>query len=166
MIFSKFGSENVRRWWEDRCIEWCYARHEDGKFGDQKYLDDWPLRFESDVHVMTDKELLLAPWNATRYPYGNSVAWHFQSLRIVKNSTNSFYVDIGTCLIPRCTRDNVYRPYLQDLSCAIKRMRASKIQVLSQSNNSRLDKVIAHLRTLISRLWVFNMAQRLPLTIR
>jgi hypothetical protein len=46
MTFERDGGEPVRRWWEERCIEWCYARFEDGKFGDQKYLDDWPYRFK------------------------------------------------------------------------------------------------------------------------
>ncbi len=60
MTFKRNDGELVRSWWEERCLEWCYARFEDGKFGDQKYLDDWTSRFNKQVHVLKNKELMLA----------------------------------------------------------------------------------------------------------
>lgn len=63
------NSENgmkVLHWWRERCIEWCSDVPEEGKFGDQKYLDDWTERFEK-VHVLREKQKALAPWNVQQY---------------------------------------------------------------------------------------------------
>ncbi len=85
------------QWWHDRCIEWCYYRLEDGKLGDQKYLDDWPERFEG-VHVLEHPGGGLAPWNAEQYrieEQGGSVLvdgrplvfYHYHSLKLYKGIT-------------------------------------------------------------------------------
>jgi len=58
----------VLTWWRARCLEWCYAYLENGKFGDQKYLDDWTSRFRG-VHVMRHEGGGVAPWNVQQYEF-------------------------------------------------------------------------------------------------
>ena len=84
-------------WWRDRCLEWCYFRVEDGKMGDQKYLDDWPERFPG-VHVLEHPGGGLAPWNVERYELARRngsvlvddrelVFYHYHSLRLYRGVT-------------------------------------------------------------------------------
>ena len=63
---DKKGME-VLEWWRQKCEEWCYNRVEDGKFGDQKYLDDWESRFGDCVYTCIDMGCGLAPWNCQKY---------------------------------------------------------------------------------------------------
>jgi hypothetical protein len=111
LIITRLGGEIVRKSWEDQCIAWCYARYEDDKFGDQKYLDQWPLNYPEHVHILMRKELLLAPWNATVIPYGQSVLFHFHGLRIL--SKNRVMFDFYPR--PKVLFDNVYKKYLVDI---------------------------------------------------
>jgi len=80
------------QWWHDRCIEWCYFRVEDGKMGDQKYLDEFPSRFGR-VHVLEHPGGGLAPWNVTNHKLDGTpehvlvdgrplVFFHYHSLRL------------------------------------------------------------------------------------
>lgn len=131
MTFHRQRGEKVRKWWETRCLEWCFARYEDGKFGDQKYLDDWPERFPDEVHVLVQKELLLAPWNVTRFPYGQSVVYHFQGLRILAGKK---VVLAPTYALPRFVVSNIYEPYLRDLRVAVTQLEYAGWKVLRQSD--------------------------------
>ena len=89
------------RWWRNACIEWCYARLEDGKFGDQKYLDDWTERFQN-VYVLQNRGAGVALWNVQQFEiikgnktlklreYKNNVTtdlvfFHFHGLKILKD---------------------------------------------------------------------------------
>jgi hypothetical protein len=121
MTFTRQGGELVRDWWEQRCIEWCYARKEAGKFGDQKYLDDWPERFGNQVHVLADKEAILAPWNAKRFPYGQAVVWHFHGLRLL-SALGRIKATQGAYELPKITQAQVYLPYLADIQTALRHL--------------------------------------------
>lgn len=80
----------VLKWWQARCLEWCFNRAEDGKFGDQKYLDLWPTLFEKAIYVVPRNDLLMAPWNAKylidRHGDYNPVFFHFHSFRFIKKN--------------------------------------------------------------------------------
>lgn len=143
ITFTRDKGETVRKWWEERCIEWCYARMEDGKFGDQKYLDDWPDRFADTVYVLGHKEYTLAPWNAKRFPYNDSIVYHFHAFRImnakkVQIHNNQFYV-------PTITLKHIYLPYLHDIKTAITTLISIGERVLPQKKLQLKDWIILYL---------------------
>lgn len=146
LTFTRLGGEVVRKLWEEQCISWCYARHEDGKFGDQKYLDDWPKKYGAIVHVLENKELILAPWNATRFPYGNSIAWHFHGLRI-DVSNKRILLDFGKYPLPAPTRRYIYEAYVQDLKIVMQELAVKEVALRPQISITRIFRLK---RTLMS----------------
>lgn len=81
------------RWWRERCLEWCFVRYEQGKMGDQLYLNDWPDRFEG-VVVLRHIGGGVGPWNHDQYTIGLSgdgqvrineqplIFYHFHSFKL------------------------------------------------------------------------------------
>lgn len=117
----------VLNWWRAACIDWCFARLENGKYGDQKYLDSWTEMFEN-VHVIRNRGVGLAPWNIQKYtllpdyqyllPGMKSsqkvIFYHFHHLRFaVKNER--VVVEYSKFEISRHILDEIYEPYLQQL---------------------------------------------------
>lgn len=116
------------RHWQKQCLEWCYNRFENGQFGDQKYLDKWPEDYPELVYVLENQGLTLAPWNAIRFPYGNSALYHFHGLKITKEINASTYVlekKNEHYRIPDVLEENVYAPYIKDLQDAINLMNSN-----------------------------------------
>ena len=133
--FERFGIFNVgwltfRRnaaaiacltWWRERCLEWCFDREEPTRFADQKYLDDWPSRFE-DVHVVSQKGANVASWNLANYEVTRRdggvfvddeplIFFHFHHLK--RRRTWLFETDFAPhgARLNRILKEDVFTPY-------------------------------------------------------
>jgi hypothetical protein len=115
-------------WWLECCLEWCYHRHENGKFADQGYLEDWPSRF-SGVVVSQHKGIGLAPWNAGKYKLSVRegrvlvdsdplVFYHFGAVRMTRSYLLRHDLPYyGTRMTP-VLKNLVYAPYVRELRSA------------------------------------------------
>jgi hypothetical protein len=120
-------SKNILNKWANQCIDWCYNRYENGKFGDQKYLDEWPEKYNN-VHILENEGGGVAPWNIKKYHFeGESdgifltnrrtgkktklVFYHFQSLKLL----NYHEVDLGWHSINKHLFSLIYTSYTKQL---------------------------------------------------
>jgi hypothetical protein len=122
------NSLKVLNWWHERTMEWCASTFEEGKFGEQKYLDDWRTRFKK-VREIVNVGTNVAPWNIQKYDVSSVkghvmvnnifplVYYHYHSFRM--NLSNYKYIITGD-------RDNnypiaedaikfIYKPYIEIL---------------------------------------------------
>ena len=122
-------------WWRERCLEWCFDREEPTRFADQKYLDDWPSRFE-DVHVVGHKGANVASWNLANYAMTRRdgqlfvddeplIFFHFHHLK--RRRTWLFETDFAPhgARLTRVLKEDVFTPYcrlLDDKAAAVARV--------------------------------------------
>lgn len=152
-------------WWRDRCNEWCYSRAEDGKYGDQKYLDDWPKRFPG-VVVLKDAGVGLAPWNVRSrrlamrdgrvFVDGQPlVFYHFHMFSIVGDGEQFRLVHSYYRLGRRGVR-LVYRPYIASVKRAVTRVRqidaAYVYGISSERPDTRFVRLGASARGLVAHI--------------
>lgn len=148
------GSSKVLARWKDQCLDWCFATPEAGKFGDQKYLDEWPVDFRDVVHVAEDRNLFLGPWNALRFPYSEGVIYHFHQVRINPGITQP---RLGSYDLPEPLRTNLYEPYIAELRAAQQLMQSRGFEPVDQfrelSITGKLVKRISPLTDPLYRHW-------------
>jgi len=83
--------KQILDWWRAACNQWCYYRLEDGKLGDQKYLDDWPERF-SGVHVLRHPGGGMGPWNVQQYEFVSQSSSTIKLRAVLRESKTDFPV--------------------------------------------------------------------------
>lgn len=129
-------------WWRDSCIEWCFQKLEATRYADQKYLDEFPKRWDN-VHVIENLGVGIAPWNMHRYEYKNHsftylgkeypfVFFHFHGVKveIIDNilHISSLHHELNTTLI-----EKFYQPYAELLK-----------EVLTKYLGYKLDNAVVH----------------------
>lgn len=118
--------------WRGQCIDWCYYRLEDGKMGDQKYLDEWPERYNT-CHILEHPGAGIAPWNYAQYTFGHDhsgqitvqgsplIFYHFHQFQLLENGKfdrlSTFYT--AECQEP----DTIYNVYENELKTVIAEVR-------------------------------------------
>jgi len=151
MSFNRDKSESFRIWWADNCTKWCYAYKEENKFGDQKYLEQWDDQFPDEVHVLKQVEVLIAPWNAKRFPYSGAIAWHFHGLKLLSNNK---VLQWGNYEIPIPAITNIYSNYLRELSNIIKILEMQSFKVRPQGKRRSFFEVLRFFVRSAKRIYI------------
>lgn len=111
-------------WWDNKCLEWCFSKKEDGKFGDQMYLNTLS-KFDG-VHTLKHKGAL-ANWNVQQYQFKKQngsiigftkakenfeiIFYHFHYLKFLR----SFEVELGRKYLSEEVLNIFYKPYIKFL---------------------------------------------------
>lgn len=137
-------------WWRDSCIEWCFQKLETTRYADQKYLDEFPKRWNN-IYVIQNLGVGIAPWNMHRYSYGNQifsykgkvypfVFFHMHGVKIeIVNSVlhiSSLHHELNNMLI-----EKFYQPYADLLK-----------EVLVKHLGYTIDKAVVHNMPLLNKI--------------
>ncbi len=137
------NAQSALKWWQDECIKWCYYKWEPAtserpyeRYGDQKYLEEFPKRFKN-VHVVSHLGGGVAPWNINQYkllcedngnielkhiPTGQKmplVFYHFQNLKYISKTV----VNINSQTKDKQIKQAVYYPYLREIETIRKKLK-------------------------------------------
>ena len=149
--------------WRRQCINWCFNRFEKGKFGDQKYLDSWPKKYNK-VHVLNNLGGGVAPWNIQQYKLlknfkffksSNKVKfdlifYHFHNIKLLNQKT----IYIGGYKINDDVKEKIYRPYLLKLKNITKKL----------SNDKILKGIDFNERYYTEGIFLFRLVKRIIMT--
>ncbi len=110
------------KWWRDSCVEWCFDRYEDGKFGDQRYVDQFLDRYQS-LCIVQNLGVGVGPWNMNRYNYSDHsvifngrendfVFFHMHGIK-TEFKGNTLVLRCVDCIINDEIQSLFYEPYVQ-----------------------------------------------------
>ncbi len=116
------------KWWKRKCIEWCYDVISEGRFADQKYLEEF-IKSPAVAYVAESVGMNAAIWNVRDSEVlvrnGNVyideallVYYHFSSF-LVLNSREFDLWKWDNLGISSLAKDLIYKPYAEAVAQAI-----------------------------------------------
>lgn len=115
--------------WRKQCLDWCFWKEEDGKMGDQMYLNEWPDIY-SNIVISKNVGIDTAPWNISQYKVTKTkdgifidctplICYHFHQLKIL--DVNHYEYASGYKFSNNVVR-YIYKPYTMSLKKAINKI--------------------------------------------
>ncbi len=178
MYFKNNNDGNkVLEYWRSKCEEWCYNRMEDGKFGDQKYLDDWESRFEGIVYNCRNIGCGVAPWNVQKYDVTKKSETLYVTERITKITKKLVFfhyhalTEIGMrkwCFshyrLSNAEKELLFRPYIKKLYKEEDKYPKGLVEKRYKSINTSIIKRIilflGYIKKYSKYKEIFNQAQK------
>ena len=154
------------KWWRDECIKWCYARYEDGKFGDQKYLDSFPVLFQH-VKIIQNRGAGIAPWNMHLYNYQDQqlvyqgihypiIFYHFHGLRMNIEESNLVF-QLFDCDSYNARFDTLFfRPYMHLVADILKKHFQQDITSFVVRKKGFLSKLYTKMKSLLRNIGIIQ----------
>lgn len=143
------------RWWRDECLKWCYSRVENGKYGDQKYLDYFAKRYNH-VCEIENRGVGIAYWNMDSCDFKDgytiykgkkwpSVFFHYSGINVhVNDGVMTFR---HTMYLTDTIRKTFIEPYAALMKDVFKEYLGTQIcdvAIVPLSRTTYFTKAIAH----------------------
>lgn len=150
--------------WRQQCIDWCYFKEEDGKMGDQMYLNEWPNLYNK-LTISQNFGVNTGPWNILQYRIKQNykkiyvqdnelICYHFHQFRIIGDNKfiNSVGYDLSTPV-----RNSVYERYAKEIEGQLKILKSydkafSYFDSDSRSQKSKFPRLVGFFKLLYEKI--------------
>lgn len=124
------NSLSCLRWWYEKCLECCSIDANEGKVGDQKYLDEFPLRFEKVVETKLNG-VGLGRWNFMHHSFKiNNHVFQVDNERLIVFHFNTIDIINPYCLVASHVQKcpllfQKYVKFIRKAICEVRKVDAS-----------------------------------------
>jgi hypothetical protein len=138
--------------WRKDCVNWCFDKVEDGRWADQKYLEQWIHHFPA-VKVIESPDRTAGPWNVKFTIKDNEtfrndnklIAVHYSGFVIINHEEFDL---CNTNVLNENIIDSIYLPYVKAIREEMDVIKSQKGQPYADENSNNVrDKVLNYYHT-------------------